>query len=124
MAIYIRHAVTEAGNQRCEHEDRDTEERGKGAAPSTPACASTLVAAVAHWRSLHDPPMSATLACPVRQLLGDKGEKPPLQIKLSSKATAADIAAVQAPELVRWKRSFVYRCCWPDEWPRLGGFLP
>lgn len=32
---------------------------------------------------------------------------------------AAAIADVQAPELVRRKRSFVYRCRWPDEWPGL-----
>lgn len=60
MALHIRHTVAQAGNQRCEHEDRDAEKGGEGAAPSTSAGAPTLIAAVAHQGSLQDPPKSAT----------------------------------------------------------------
>lgn len=28
---------------------------------------------------------------------------------------AGDIADVEAPELIRWKQSFVYRCRWPQD---------
>lgn len=32
---------------------------------------------------------------------------------------AALIIDIQAPGRVRWKRSFVYRCRWSQEWPGL-----
>lgn len=59
VAPYVRHTVTQAGNQRCKHGNGDAKQRRESATPSTPAGTSTLVAAIAHQGSLHDPAVSA-----------------------------------------------------------------